>query len=107
MTVKLNLSGSQYDVYFRKSGDSCARQETGKMKSYKESLRYFHYNELCKCTQRSRPQRFVREVLIIKPNLGSVTVGHGVSNKNKEIQSMQYEVLEAFCIQNSDIVPNS
>jgi len=49
----------------------------------------------------------LREVLIIKPNLGNVTIGHGVSHKNKEIQSMQYEVLEVFCIQNSDITQDS
>ena len=57
--------------------------------------------------QRAWSQCFVREVLIIKPNLGNVTEGHGVSHTNKEIQSMQYEILEVFCIQNSDITPDS
>ena len=40
MTVKWNLSGSHYDIYFRKCVASCARQETGEMESYKGSYRY-------------------------------------------------------------------
>jgi len=71
------LSGSQYDIYFRKCGASCARLETGKMESYKGSQRYVHYNELQKCMQRS----------------ANVTIGHGVSHKNKEIQIMLYKTL--------------
>jgi hypothetical protein len=63
------------------------------MESYKGSQRYVHYNELQKCMQRSRPQYLVREVLIIKPYLGNVTIGHGVSHKNNEIQIMLYKTL--------------
>jgi len=42
--------------------------------------------------QRSQPQCFVREVLIIKPNLGIVTIGHGeiIKIKKYKVCSTRY-----------------